>query len=186
MNPVKEQSSAKKATVRPGFLILGVLSIIMMVVWCWVLKPKPQTQTVNKQEFTLKDSKAKEPVFEPTMKDLSLNLKEIKTSRDPFLPPLSFYATSKNNEKTDLRSLKDDPIFNIDNTKAKLEELIKPVWKGMVGTANNKVVIIQYKNKTYLLKKGDQIPESKYRVSEIRTDSVIITFSDGKFSLLKK
>ncbi len=62
----------------------------------------------------------------------------------------------------------------------------EPVWTGTIAAAGEQVVIIKYKNKSYILHLGEQLPETDYRVTEIRPEMVILRAPDKELRLRRK
>jgi type II secretory pathway component PulC len=119
------------------------------------------------------------------------------SKRDLFLPPPSIIAARRRKDQNirptpppkqpvrdDLQLIRPDqgllPIAKPD------ENPEKPILKGILGTENSQVIIVRYQNKSYLLKLGEILPGTKYRVSEINNDSVILTTPKGRVKLEKK
>lgn len=62
----------------------------------------------------------------------------------------------------------------------------EPVWTGTMAAAGEQVVIIEYKNKSYILQLGDKLPDTEYRVDEIRQEMVILRASGKELRLRRK
>jgi len=63
---------------------------------------------------------------------------------------------------------------------------LQPVWTGTIATAEERVVIIKYNNKSFILQLGETLPGTDYRLVEIRQDVVILQATGGQLRLRRK
>ncbi len=116
------------------------------------------------------------------------------SNRDLFLPPPSIVAARRRKDndmgpsnqliRNEPQLIKPDQGFTTTNKTDENSE--KPVLKGIVGTSSSQVVIVRYQNKSYLLKLGEILPGTKYRVAEIHNSSVVFLTPTGRLKLDKK
>ena len=62
----------------------------------------------------------------------------------------------------------------------------EPVWKGTIGTKNDRVVMIDYKERPYILRLGDLLPGTEYRVAEINPDYILLSSPAKQLRLTRK
>ncbi|TCL67434.1 hypothetical protein EDC14_1014124 [Hydrogenispora ethanolica] len=65
------------------------------------------------------------------------------------------------------------------------KEEILPVWQGIIGTTANKLALVGFKNKSYLLKIGDRLSDSDYRLTEIQPDAILLQSATKQLRLGK-
>lgn len=63
---------------------------------------------------------------------------------------------------------------------------LQPVWTGTIATAEEKVIIIRYNNKSYILQLGETLPGTEYRLVEIRQEMVVLQGPGGQLRLRRK
>ena len=99
--------------------------------------------------------------------------------RDPFLAAFAATKSLKNKKGTSL-------VTNGTVKTESPEDVVKPIWKGVVSSTEGCVVIISFKNKSYLLKVGSYLPGTGYRIVEINKNSVLLISPQGQLKLGKK
>ncbi|NLW48891.1 MAG: hypothetical protein GXY86_16375 [Firmicutes bacterium] len=193
-------SQEKQPAVRPGLLVVLLFALGGALYWSFFMQPKPApisptspATAVPPLTGNINDKYTEDQLTTPSLK---MGTGPI-SKRDLFLPPPSIIAARRRKDQTtrptvppnqpvrdDLQLIRPDqgllPIAKPD------ENPEKPVLKGILGTENSQVIIVRYQNKSYLLKLGEILPGTKYRVGEINNDSVILITPKGRVKLDKK
>ncbi len=116
------------------------------------------------------------------------------SKRDIFLPPPSLIAARRSKDNNVNRS--EQPVWN-EPKLVKPDQEVSPVNKGednpekpilkvIMGTASTQVIIVRYQNKSYMLKLGEILPGTEYRVAEITGSTVILLSPKGRLKLDRK
>lgn len=125
--------------------------------------PSPIASSSNSETPPLK-REALEEVGRTQLNSVPLN------RRNPFqAPPVvkSFRETSTVGETG--KRLPVEPYEPIRNDMPEQQ----PVWQGLLRTKADQLVIVRYAAKTHFLRKGDRLPESNYRLTEIEPDYIL-------------
>ncbi len=185
-------SQAKQPAARPGLLIILALVLAGALYWSFFMQPKLAPLAPTPPATTVKPLTNTNNIWDqPETQNLKLNTEPV-SKRDVFLPPPSVIA-SRRNKDNDV-NLSNKPVWNepalvkpsqgISNVKEENPE--KPILKGIVGTASAQVVIVRHQNKSYLLKLGEILPGTEYRVTEINSSEVVLLSPKGRLKLDKK
>lgn len=184
-------SQEKQPAVRPGLLIV-LLIVLGGVLYLNFMQPK--TAPVSPVPPSSKNT----PWTNGNIGDQP-EREEFKTSsgpvsnRDLFLPPPSIILARR---RKDNAHQPNQPVWNepalirldqgLTDVIKEDENTEKPILKGIVGTASTQVAIVRYQNKSFLLKLGEILPGSEYRVTEIDRDQVTLLSPKGLLKLDKK
>jgi hypothetical protein len=194
------KSQEKQPAVRPGLLLVLLLALAGTLYWRFFMQPKPTptTPTVPSTVVTPLTNNINDNYSENQLETPNLKLGAGPISnRDLFMPPPSI-ITARRRKDSNMRPIspvkqpiEDEPkLIRPDQgllTVAKPDENPeKPILKGIMGTESSQVIIVRYQNKSYLLKLGEILPGTKYRVVEITNDSVILMTPKGRIKLDKK
>ena len=130
---------------------------------------------------------------EPEVKDEMGDKTEknkVVSDRDPFLPS-SLYIARLKKDNVPVEPVKPvvPPVSDSNKVTKEKENETKEnesmMWKGVVGSKDNQVVLIRHNNKTHLLRLGDLVPGTQYMVAQIASDSVLL-ISPGQQLRLSK
>lgn len=189
----------KQPAVRPGLLLVLLSALAGTLYWRFFMQPKPAptTPTVPPKVVTpltnINDNHSKSQLETLNLKHDAVPI----SNRDLFMPPPSIIAARRRKD-SNMRPISpekqpiddESKLIKADQgllTVAKPDENPeKPVLKGIMGTESSQVIIVRYQNKSYLLKLGEILPGTKYRVVEITNDSVILMTPKGRIKLDKK
>lgn len=186
------KSQEKQPAVRPGFLIILLIVLGAALYWNFVMQPKPAP--VSPAPSAPKDTPWTNGNIsdQPEMEEFEINTGPV-SNRDLFLPPPSIIAARrrKDNVSQPNQPVRNEPVLirpdqGFTDIIKEDENTEKPVLKGIVGTFSTQVAIVRYQNKSFLLKLGDILPGSEYRVTEIDSDQVILLSPKGLLKLDKK
>ena len=186
------KSQEKQPAVRPGFLIILLIVLGAALYWNFVMQPKPAP--VSPVPPAPKDTPwANGDISDqPEMEEFEINT-GLVSNRDLFLPPPSIIAARrrKDNISPSNQPVRNEPVLirpdqGFTDIIKEDENTEKPVLKGIIGTLSTQVAIVRYQNKSFLLKLGDILPGSEYRVTEIDSDQVILLSPKGLLKLDKK
>lgn len=170
-----ETEAVKKPAVNPLLIIVLVAALGGAAYMQFFMKPAPEpprkpvtspsanTNTaVTPAELIAKTTAATTPATpEPNVKSTEPVLSE----RDPFRVPFSSRGSTTNTNTN----------TNSGSSGQNLSYSDEPLWKGTIKTNDGQVAIISYHGKSYLLRIGDQLSDSNYRLSEINQDSILLT-----------
>lgn len=70
-------------------------------------------------------------------------------------------------------------------SKALPPDLAGVYWEGVIATPDDQIIMIQYQDKHYLLRLGEQLPGTAYTLTELNQDSVTLAAS-GKLQFARK
>lgn len=191
---MNENSQAKQPAVRPGLLVILFIALGVALYINFFMKPEPipvspptgTTGTSVASEINNISIEAR-----PEIEDLQMSIGPI-SKRDLFLPPPSIMAarrrkdTASSNRTVWNEPQRTQPVQSLLPSVQKDENPEKPVLKGIVGTASAQVIIVRYKNKSYLLKLGEILPGTEYRVAEISPSRTILQSPKGRLTLDRK
>ncbi|MGE5604957.1 MAG: hypothetical protein ACM3YE_04610 [Bacteroidota bacterium] len=185
-------SQEKQPAVRPGLLILLFIALGAALYWNFFKQPKPAQviptpPTSNIAPLTNSDISSK-----PEMEDNLIGTGPV-SKRDLFLPPPSVIVARRRKDNANQPS---QPVWNepalirpdqgLTDIIKEDENTEKPVLKGIIGTSSTQVAIVRYQNKSFLLKLGEILPGSEYRVTEIDSSQVTLLSPKGLLKLDKK
>lgn len=186
-------SQPKQPAVRPGLLIFLLIILGGALYWNFFMQPKPAPVSPAPPATTAAPlTNNINTLNQPETQDPKLSTGPV-SKRDLFLPPPSIIVARRSKDNNDISSNK--PVWNepklikpgqeISNAKVN-ENPEKPILKGIVGTASTQVIIVRYQNKSYLLKLGEILPGTEYRVAEISGSEVVLLSPKGRLKLDKK
>lgn len=195
------KSQEKQPAVRPGFLAITLFVFAGSLYWLYFMQPKPApispTKSTDPSMVFTPFTDTKIPEGQPELENRKLR-REPNSTRDLFMPPPSIIAARRRKDSSNMKQIspvkqpvEEEPkLIKPDQgllTAAKPDENPeKPILKGIMGTESSQVIIVRYQNKSYLLKLGEILPGTKYRVTEITDDSVILSTPKGRIKLDKK
>lgn len=182
----------KQPAVRPGFLIVLFIVLGAALYWNFLMQPKPApvspTLPAPKDTPWTNGNTSNQPEKE----EFKISTGPI-SNRDLFLPPSLIIAArrrrdniSPSNQPVRNESVLIRPDQRLTSAIKEEENPEKPVLKGIVGTASTQVIIVRYKNKSYLLKLGEILPGTEYRVVDINSNEVKLLSPKGLLILDKK
>lgn len=184
-------SQEKQPAVRPGLLIVLFIVLGAALYWNFFMQPKPAPvspvpPTSNITPWT--NDKINNP---SEMEGFKISTGPV-SNRDLFLPPPSIILARRRKDNDN----QPQPVWNepaLIRPDQGLTDIIKedenkekPVLKGIVGTFSTQVAIVRYQNKSFLLKLGEILPGSEYRVTEIDSDQITLQSPKGLLKLDKK
>lgn len=186
-------SQEKQPVVRPGLVVILLVALGGALYWRFFFQPKPGLINRVSPSATvtqLIDSiNGNQPSEAPNLK---INPGPI-LERDLFLPPPLVIAArrSKDNTGPSNQPVRNEPQLIKPDQEVSIPVKIdenpeKPVLKGIMGTADSQLIIVRYQNKSYLLKLGEILPGTQYRVAKIDSSSVILLTPKGHMKLDKK
>lgn len=186
------KSQEKQPAVRPGFLIVLFIVLGAALYWNFMMQPKPAPVSPVPPAPENAPLTSGNISDQPEMEEFKVSTGPI-SNRDLFLPPPSIIAArrrrdniSPSNQPARNESVLIRPDQGLTSAIKGEENPEKPVLKGIVGTASTQVIIVRYKNKSYLLKLGEILPGTEYRVVEIDSNEVKLLSSKGLLILDKK
>ena len=187
-------SQDKQPAVRPGLLVILFVALGVALYINFFMKPEPMpvsppTSPMGTGVTSELDSINIEA--RPEMEGLQVSSGPI-SKRDLFLPPPTIMAARRRKDTAPSnRTVWNDPPRTqtgqglLPSVK-KDENPEKPVLKGIVGTASTQVIIVRYKNKSYLLKLGEILPGTQYQVAEISSNRAILQSPKSRLTLDRK
>ncbi len=180
---IKEEAKSGQQTVRPAYLIFAGVAVVAMVIF-WVMN---QSQASPPPEI-VKNVKPKLAEIPLPVTQAALQL-ELDLSRNPFLAP----GIIKIKKQDDAKPAAEIPgqLMNVNDLSApestkKVVDNSRPRFKGSLAGGDDSLVMIEYQNKTHLLRSGDRLPGSEYRLGEIEPDAVLLVSREGRLKLEKK
>lgn len=187
MQPEKE----KKNKAPSPFLLLGLVLALGFVVFDFATKKQPTEPPRMPEELT-RAPRVVLPLLAGEKKEEKKDLVTVQPSRDPFLPPLmvrrkmeaAVKKTAVSNAKE--KMLAASPTGGEEFSQEEPKVAIQPVWTGSLATAEGQVVIIQCKNKTYILHLGQNLPGTDYQLTEIQQEMVILKAPGKELRLRRK
>src|SRR5690554_3720769 len=198
----------KKENKAPSPLLLAVLAVAVIFVVVDFLKKDqtPSPEPVHQAPEARVDRVL--PAL-PEVKEKNKTAEKVVVGavppRDPFLPPAVVRraraqqasprptAATPEGEAAGVRSQADSSRPQPAGKPAEPAETAEPVkpagepvWTGTMAAAGEQVVIIQHKNKSYILQLGDKVPETDYRVDEIQQEMVVLRAPGKELRLQRK
>lgn len=189
---MKGNSQEKQPAVRPGLLIilLGVLGVALY--WNFFMQPKPApvSPVPRTSNITPETQGNINDLSKP--EDTTISIGPI-SKRDLFLPPPAIITARRRKDNVNRSNQPDrnepaliSPDQGLTDLLKEEEDSGKPVLKGIVGTTSTQVAIVRYQNKSFLLKLGEILPGTEYRVTKIDSNEVILLSPKGLLKLDKK
>lgn len=188
-----KETDVKKQPVSMPVVIAGCLALVVAVFL--LLQPSETAHPTNNASVNVEkksNSVTKDLSIETTVKSkLETDNDLISAGRDPFLPSELFWSRTKS-KKDSVTNPISEPIKEqtvISPVTQSTQEKPEPVmsWKGIVTTKDNdSVILINYNNKTHTLRIGDLIPGTRYIVSEVNSESVLLISPERQLRLHKK
>ena len=175
--------------IRPGYLIFAGVAVIGMVVF-WLMN---QTQASPQLENLPLAIKPKIDIASLPTPQQQLEIK-LDLSRNPFLAPGIVMAkksianpVGEEAPPTPLQNVNLDPpqVVPVEPVQ-EVGESRKPNFKGTLASGDDYLVMVEYQNKTHLLRLGDQLPGSKYLLGEIETDAIMLVSEQERLKVKKK
>lgn len=186
-------SQEKQPAVRPGLVVVLLVALGGTLYWRFFMQPNPGpvspvSPPAPAAPLINNNNNENQPAAAP---DLKVNIGPT-SKRDLFLPPPSVIAARRKKDnmspsqpiRNEPQLIKPDQGFTVPAKEDENSE--KPILKGIMGTASSQVIIVRYQNKSYLLKLGEILPGTQYRVAEINHNSVILQTPKGSLKLEKK
>lgn len=187
-------SQEKQPAVRPGLLVVLLIALAGTLYWRFFMQPQPAPISPTGPPTVVP------PLTDNITAGEQPETEKVKLStgpmskRDLFLPPPMIIAARRSKDSNispSNRPVGNEPqLIKPDQgflTAVKPDENPeKPVLKGIIGTESSQVIIVRYQNKSYLLKLGEILPGTKYRVAEINESSVTLLTPKGRLKLDKK
>ncbi|NLY75400.1 MAG: hypothetical protein GX075_08855 [Firmicutes bacterium] len=194
MNGTNQQ---KQPAVRPGLLIVLLVVLGATLYWRFFTQPKPAPSVPTPQPAPVLTNINNINAGEQMETRDRIKIQGPVSKRDIFLPPTSVIAARRKKEASLQQSYQPvQPVQPVGDgltlirpdqeIKKEDENPEKPELKVIVGTASNQVIVVRYRNKSYLLKLGEILPGTEYRVTEIQGSSVILQSPKGSLKLEKK
>lgn len=187
-----EKSQEKQPAVRPQLLIVLLIALGATLYWNFTQpKPAPITPPPSATAVTPMTSNVQAGFQLET--GGQKNIMGPISKRDLFLPPASIIAARR--RKVHEVNQPARPVWNEPSLIKPVKEITsvkpdenseKPVLKGIVGTASSQVIIIRYHNKSYILKLGEILPGTDYRLVEISDGTAVLLSPKGRLKLDRK
>jgi hypothetical protein len=198
MKNQSENAAAPKALSTPTLVLLaigGALILYMLLQPMFASKDKqaeiPNTE-VSGSAVAKRASQAGGETLNTGL--TAVAPEKVRSGRDPFLPSSSYIRKVVGaNGKPDLSptSSATKPVV-----KSQPQPEVAPVvatrtgqfvWRGVVGDfGSQQVVLIQHNARTYILRQGDPVPGTKYTVTEVTSEMVVLASPSGQLRLVKK
>jgi len=185
-------SQEKQPAVRPGLLIVLFIVLGAALYWNFFMQPKPAPVSPIPPASNITPWTNGNISNPAETEEFTINMGPV-SKRDLFLPPPSIITARR---RKDHVNQPNQPVWNgpalirpdqgLTDIIKEEENSEKPVLKGIVGTASTQVAIVRYQNKSFLLKLGEILPGSEYRVTEIDSSQVTLQSSKGLLKLDKK
>lgn len=184
----------KQPAVRPGLLIVLLFALGATLYWRFFTQPKPAPSVPAPQPAPVLPNINNINAGEQMETRDQTQIQGPISNRDIFLPPASVIAARRKKEAGPQQSYQPAQpagdgftlIRPDQEIKKEDENPEKPELKVIVGTASNQVIVVRYRNKSYLLKLGEILPGTEYRVTEIQSSSVILQSPQGRLKLERK
>ncbi len=185
-------SQEKQPAVRPGLLIVLFIVLGAALYWNFFMQPKPTPVSPVPPASNIRQWTNENTGNPPEVEDFIISTGPI-SKRDLFLPPSSIIVARRRKDNVNPSN---QPVWNepaLVSPDQGLTDLIKegensekPILKGIVGTTSTQVAIVRYQNKSFLLKLGEILPGTEYRVTEINSNELILLSPKGLLKLDKK
>ncbi len=195
----KKEEAQKKQQVSMPVILAGITALILVAYL--YLQPQPS----NTAESSQRKPQTASPITKSLSKqhslgsvtvtqEVNLNEEEIAgKTKDPFLPSESFFIAvhaKQNKVPVNLNqknSAGDPQLEQLSTEIAKMTATTKGfTWRGTIGSKDDAVALIGYNQKSYILRLGDALPGTDYKVAEIAQDMLILASPKEKIQLDKK
>lgn len=184
-------SQEKQPAVRPGLLIVLFIVLGAALYMNFFMQPKPAPVSPVSPASNITPWTNGNIGGQPEREEFKISSRPV-SNRDLFLPPPSIISARRRKDNVN----PNQPVWNepalirpdqgLTDVIKENENTEKPVLKGIVGTASTQVAIVRYQNKSFLLKLGEILPGSEYRVTEIDSDQVTLISPKGLLKLDRK
>lgn len=180
---MKKKNNPPKQQVNPVLLVVLGIVVVGFVIYQFVLQPGTTPVAVVNPKIDPGGTTTSTPVAESqttveALEDSEPQEQERMTAekRNPFLVPMLYRPVDPSTSPSP------KPL---DSEKPEPEPKQEFILRGIFQKRNDKVALIYSSNKGYILREGNNIPETKYFVRIIQKDKVIVTDLQGIDKVLK-
>lgn len=169
----------KQSRISPVTLVIAGVGLAVAG-FLWIAPPFKTPQTPGE----IIPPRQSPPVLEVPEEEAAIVLNPAsKNDRNPFqAPPL---VNSLREPPASGGVQKPLPTVAPGPVKSVLPEVL-PVWQGLLRTKKDQLVIVRYAAKTHFLRRGDLLPESSYRLTEIGPDYIIFNSPNKQLELARE
>lgn len=172
----------KQPAVSKPMIVILVIAVLILI-WSLIPTDKQTAPVVerptksNNMVASEKNSKPEQSVEEQIE---TLAIVKPEANRNPFKVPAIVRLRSSLDSK-----FNQSPSIAVEGTSPgeSRTDNSKPVWKGTMGTADDQLVIVTYKSRTYFLRLGDKLGSSGYRLTGFSAGKIVLSSAKGELRL---